>query len=178
MKPIFSSFFVSCLLHLTLFGAAMGLIAWGEAHADYRADIDMSNTPLLTLEAKPTPSLETWIQAKKGKAPKVVVQPTATPDTGGAVVASRQPSWEGGMITEDDYPVAMRREKKEGRVIVELLIDIGGYVKSVSILQGSTPEFNEVCVAKLKEARFRPALDKTGQPMNCRVRLPIAFKLN
>ncbi len=92
-------------------------------------------------------------------------------------MTSRQPSWVGGLISQDDYPMEMRKQKKEGRVIVELLIDVEGYVKSVSIVQGADPAFNEVVLQKLKDARFRPALDQTGQPINCRVRLPIGFKL-
>lgn len=51
-------------------------------------------------------------------------------------------------------------------------------MRSVSILQGASPEFDAVVLDKLKDARFQPALDKSGQPMNCRVRLPISFKLN
>ena len=170
---------VSGLLHVILFGVAMGIILWGEAHAVYRMDVDMNSAPLLTLKAKPTPLPETWILAQKAVAtPPPKVQPTPTPEPEGAVAASREPSWVGGMIGEDDYPMAMRKEKKEGRVIAELLIDVTGSVRSVSILQGADPAFNAVVLEKLKDARFRPALDKSGQPMNCRVRLPIAFKLN
>ena len=169
---------ISGLLHAGLFGAALGVIAWGEAHAEYRVDIDQSNVPLLTVDARPTPLPEIWVMAKKGKAPPVVAQPTPTPEVAAVVVASRQPSWVGGLIDEDDYPLEMRKEKKEGRVIVELLINIEGKVDQVTILQGADPAFNAVVLEKLKDARFQPALDKTGQPMNCRVRLPINFKLN
>ncbi len=42
------------------------------------------------------------------------------------VVATRQPSLVGGFIDENDYPTEMRKQKKEGRVIVELLINIEG----------------------------------------------------
>lgn len=175
---LFSGILASVLLHATIYGTIMGVIAWGEVHAEYRTDIDLKATPLLTLGTKPVlPPPETWILAKKSKAPPPPVQPTPTPDVA-ATVASRQPSWVGGLISEDDYPMEMRRQKKEGKVIVELLINIEGKVDGVTILQGADPAFNEVVLQRLKEARFQPALDQTGQPMNCRVRLPISFKLN
>ena len=156
----------------------MGVIAWGEDHAQYKTDIDLQATPLLTVGSKPVlPPPETWVLAKKGKAPPPPVQPTPTPEVA-AMVTTRQPSWVGGVIGEDDYPTEMRKQKKEGKVIVELLINIEGKVDGVSILQGADPAFNEVVLQKLKEARFRPALDQTGRPINCRVRMPISFKLN
>ncbi len=182
MNPLFSGILLSVLLHLTILGVALGLIAWGEAHAEYRTDIDLKATPLLALQSKtvPPPPPEPWVMAKKGKIPPPPkVQPTPTPEPATPyVVASRQPSLVGGFIDENDYPVEMRKQKKEGRVIVELLINIEGKVDNVTILQGSDPAFNQVVLDKLKDARFRPALDKLGEPMNCRVRLPISFKLN
>lgn len=171
----------SLLIHAGIFGVAMGIIAWGEAHAEYRTDVDLKATPLLTLQNKlaPPPPPETWILAKKGKIPPPPpVKPTPTPEAAPMMAASRQPSLVGGFIDQDDYPIEMRKQKKEGRVVVELLINIEGKVDQVTILQGADPAFNQVVLDKLKDARFRPALDKMGEPMNCRVRLPIAFKLN
>src|SRR5581483_5115974 len=119
-----------------------------------------------------------WILAKKGKAPPPPVEPSPTPSPEpSTAVVSRLPSWQSGLIEEEDYPMEMRKEKKEGRVIVEMLVDVGGNVKGVSIVQGADPAFNDVVLDKLKDAKFRPALDKTGRPINCRVRVPIAFKL-
>src|ERR1700722_6070793 len=101
---LFRGMLVSGLLHAGLFGMALGVIAWGEAHAEYRMDVDQSNVPLLTVDARPTPLPEIWVEAKKGKAPPPLVQPTPTPETAAVVVASRQPSWVGGLIDQDDYP--------------------------------------------------------------------------
>lgn len=169
---------ISTILHLSLFGIAVGIIAWEEAHAEFRANLDMTNAPLLTLEARPVTPPEPWILAKKGKSPPPPVEPSPTPSPEPSTAAvSRLPSWQSGLIEEEDYPVEMRKEKKEGRVIVEMLIDVGGNVKGVSIIQGADPAFNDVVLDKLKDAKFRPALDKTGRPINCRVRVPIAFKL-
>lgn len=170
---------VSLLLHLSVYGTAIGVIAWNEAHAEFRTNIDQSNAPLLTLETHPPPPPEPWVLAKKVvPQPTPLIEPTPTPEEVTAVVASRLPSWTGGIINEDDYPVEMRKEKKEGRVIAEVLIDVTGHVKSVNIIQGGGPQFDQVVLDKLKDAVFRPALDKTGQPINCRVRIPISFKLD
>jgi TonB family protein len=178
---LYRGILLSFLLHASIFGIAMGLIAWGEAHAEYKTNIDLSATPLLTLQNKviPPPPPEPWVIAKKGKAPPPPkVLPTPTPEAAPMMVASRLPSLVGGFIDENDYPTEMRKQKKEGRVIVELLINIEGRVDKVTILQGADPSFNQVVLDKLKDARFRPALDKMGEPMNCRVRLPVAFKLD
>jgi TonB family protein len=177
---LYRGIFLSFFLHAAIFGTAMGLIAWGEAHAEYKTNIDLKATPLLTMQNKMAPPPpETWIVAQKSKAPPPLkIQPTPTPDAAPMVVASRQPSLVGGFIDQGDYPMEMRKQKKEGRVIVELLINIEGKVDQVTILQGADPAFNQVVLDKLKDARFRPALDKMGEPMNCRVRLPVSFKLD
>ena len=171
---------VSGLVHVALYGTALGIIIWNEAHAEFRTNIDQSNAPLLTLETHPPPPPEPWVLAKKvAPQPTPLVQRTPTPEPEAvAVVASRLPSWTGGVMSEEDYPVEMRKEKKEGRVIAEVLIDVGGSVRSVSIVQGADPQFNDLVMEKLKDAKFRPALDKAGQPINCRVRIPINFKLD
>jgi TonB family protein len=179
VKDLPKGLLASVLLHLAVYGTAFGIIAWNEAHAEFRTNIDQSNAPLLTLETHPPPPPEPWVIAKKvAPQPTPLVQPTPTPEEAMAVVASRLPSWTGGIITEGDYPVEMRKEKKEGRVIVEVLIDVTGQVKSVNIVRGGGPQFDQVVLDKLKGARFRPALDKLGQPINCRVRIPISFKLD
>lgn len=169
---------LSTILHCSVFGIAMGIIAWEEAHAQFWTNLDQANAPLLMLESRPVTPPEPWILAKKGTAPPVLVQPTPTPEPATAASVSREPTWESGMIEEEDYPMEMRQQKKEGRVIVELLIDVLGTVKKVTIIQGADPAFDQVVQDKLKDAKFRPALDKKGQPMNCRVRVPISFKLN
>jgi TonB family protein len=179
---LYRGILLSFLLHLAIFGTALGIIAWGEAHADYQATIDLNATPLLTLQSKvaPPPPPAPWVIAHKAvPTPPPLVKPTPTPEPAAPyVVASRQPSLVGGFIDENDYPVEMRKQRKEGRVIVELLINIEGRVDKVTILQGADPAFNQVVLDRLKDARFRPALDKLGEPMNCRVRLPVAFKID
>ncbi len=170
---------LSTVIHLSFFGIAVGIIAWQEAHAEFRANLDMTNAPLLTLETRPVTPPEPWILAKKGKAPPQPLKPSPTPSPEPSTAAvSRLPSWQSGLIEEEDYPMEMRKQKKEGRVIVEMLISVAGEVRGVSIIQGADPAFNQVVLDKLKDAKFRPALDKSGSPINCRVRVPINFKLD
>src|SRR5580693_5091533 len=70
---------LSTIIHLCLFGIGVGIIAWEEAHAEFRANLDMTNAPLLTLETRPVTPPEPWIMAKKGKAPPPPVEATPTP---------------------------------------------------------------------------------------------------
>jgi TonB family protein len=204
MKRLFNGFFASCLLHGALFGGSLGWIAWSQAHLPRSIDIDLSGTSLLmrprnaasqtAAVAPPQP----WILAMKGHAtPKPQAQPltaTAQPEQEAgpvcpppcpqnandwmpAAATSRRPEWDEGMITEDDYPSALKVKGVEGKVVVEVLIDAAGNVKGVTLEQGSAPEFNQLVLERLKGSKFRPAYDQNGNAVACRLRLPLAFKL-
>jgi protein TonB len=95
-----------------------------------------------------------------------------------AAAASRRPEWIQGHITEDDYPRDLRREGKQGKVVVELLIDAVGVVRDVKLLQASHPQFNDLVLTRLRVSRFRPAYDQNGEAAPCRLILPIVFELN
>jgi TonB family protein len=205
MKRLFNGFFASCLLHAALFGGSLGWIAWSQSHAPRSIDIDLSGSSLL-MRPKNAPSRsaavappQPWILAMKGHAtPKPQAQPltaTAQPeqeagpvcpppcpqnanDWTPAAATSRRPEWDEGMITEDDYPSALKVKGVEGTVVVEVLIDASGNVKGVTLEQGSAPEFNQLVLDRLKRSKFRPAYDQNGNAVACRLRLPLRFKLS
>ncbi len=87
------------------------------------------------------------------------------------------PEWDEGMITEDDYPSALKVKGVEGKVIVDVLIDPSGNVKGVTLVQGSAPEFNQLVLDRLKQSKFMPAYDQNGNAVACRLRLPLLFKI-
>jgi TonB family protein len=199
-----NSLLASLLLHGLLFGGALGYIRWQESRTDNAMEIDLRGQSLLTRPADlqggqtaahppepwylasgsrvaPPPKLELSPTAKAAEAEGPVC-PAPCPERAGdwvpAAAASRQPVLPEGTFTEDDYPASLRRQGKSGRVLVELLIDAGGAVRSVTLLQSSLPEFNEVVVRKLKAARFRPAYDANGDPIPCRYLYPATFQLD
>jgi protein TonB len=82
------------------------------------------------------------------------------------------------MLSEDDYPSELKRRGVEGKVVVEVLIDASGTVRGVTLVQGSEAGFNDLVLSRLKESKFRPAYDSDGNPVACRLRLPLAFRLS
>jgi protein TonB len=204
MKRLVNGIVVSGLLHAGLFGAGIGWIAWSQAHAEHSIDIDLSGSSLLMrprnagAQAPAAAPPQPWILALKGQAaPRPQAQaatqtaqpqpeagpvcPPPCPENAGdwmpAAAASRRPEWDEGMITEDDYPPALKSKGVEGKVVVEVLIDASGNVKGVTLEQGSAPEFNQLALERLKQSKFRPAYDQNGNAIACRLRLPLVFML-
>lgn len=201
---LLNSLLASALLHGVLFGGALGYIRWKETRENFM-EIDLRGQSLLARPANTqggsraaTPP-QPWVMATGSRqvAPPKAVDLSATaqvqeeagpacpppcPDNAGdwtpASALSRKPSWSAGLITDDDYPRDLRRAGKEGKVVVDVLIDASGAVRGVSVVQGSESAFNDLVVEKLKKSRFRPAYDNNGEPVACKLRLPIQFELN
>jgi TonB family protein len=95
-----------------------------------------------------------------------------------AAAAARIPEWMEGMITEDDYPAAARKQGKEGRVVATIVVDAAGHVQEVEITEGSYPEFNQLVMERLKKSRFQPGRDQNDRAIAVRMSIPIAFELH
>jgi protein TonB len=91
--------------------------------------------------------------------------------------AARKPKWIGNLITERDYPSVARAQGKDGRVLLLVLIDANGKVQDVRLLQGAYEALNNIALEKLRAATFTPAYDAEGNPVACKVILPIQFEL-
>lgn len=87
------------------------------------------------------------------------------------------PRWVDNLITPRDYPRSARREGKDGRVLLSVFIDAAGRVRDVRLLQGADEALNEVVLRKVREAVFTPAYNREGEPVACKVTLPIRFHL-
>ena len=194
---------LSLLIHGALYGAVAGFFAWEESRAGNAMDIDLAGSSLLRQVLNPNNGQarrkppEPWIlsSGKYAPAPKAApltvtaepeeiagpACPPPCPETPGdwvpASSASRLPSWTAGLITEDDYPHEARRAGAEGRVVADVLIDAQGAVRNVTLVQGSRPDFDALVLERLKVSRFRPAMDSEGNPIACRLRLPVDFQL-
>lgn len=94
-----------------------------------------------------------------------------------AAQVAKLPRWVDNLITPRDYPRSARREGKDGRVLLSVFIDAGGRVRDVRLLQGSDEALNEVALRKVREAVFTPAYNQEGEPVACKVTLPIRFHL-
>lgn len=206
MKRLLGSLLFSGLLHAGLFGAALASIAWMDAHPE-TVSIDLGASSLLLRAAPPKNAGQTrpvaapalWLTAAKGRpAPAPTPPPrdlTVTPESDvagppcpppcpdnpddwvAAANLSLKPVWSDGMITEGDYPLEMRRGRKEGVVVVDVLIDAHGAVRGVTLVQGNQPEFNSLVLERLAHSSFNPARDRSGSAVACRARIPIQFQL-
>ncbi len=104
-----------------------------------------------------------------------------TGDSDGAFIpisqAARKPRWIKNFITTQDYPAVARKEGKDGRVVLSVLIDSDGRVRDARLLQGSYEVLNEVAIRKVREAVFTPAYNADNKAVSCKVTLPIQFEL-
>ncbi|NKE71729.1 energy transducer TonB [Candidatus Manganitrophus noduliformans] len=94
-----------------------------------------------------------------------------------AAQVAKLPQWVDNLITPRDYPRSARRRGKDGRVLLSVFIDAAGRVRDVRLLQGSDEALNEVALRKVREAVFTPAYNREGEPVACKVTLPIRFHL-
>ena len=77
-----------------------------------------------------------------------------------------------------DYPEQARREGREGRVLLRVLIDEQGRSKSAEISESSGSELLDMAAIEgIKRWRFRPAR-YGNEPVQSWVRIPIEFRLS
>jgi len=75
-----------------------------------------------------------------------------------------------------EYPETMRSLGKTGRVILSVLIDKTGRVRSITVLESNGEEFDQAAIKAIMASSFIPArID--GNPVAVRLKLPITFKL-
>ncbi|MDR2606868.1 MAG: TonB family protein [Treponema sp.] len=76
------------------------------------------------------------------------------------------------------YPPIALRSGIEGRVILELFVDMNGEVKRIEILQ-ETPKdrgFAEAAIKVFRDAKCSPA-QANGEPVSVRWRYPVSFRI-
>ncbi|HEY2956082.1 MAG TPA: energy transducer TonB [Candidatus Eisenbacteria bacterium] len=75
------------------------------------------------------------------------------------------------------YPRAAKKAKIEGEVVLEAMVGADGAVGEVRVSK-SVPELDAAAIASVLEWRFAPALDCRGQPVACRIVIPVQFTLS
>jgi protein TonB len=83
------------------------------------------------------------------------------------------------LAAEIGYPPIARRSGIEGRVILELFVDRTGLVQQIRVLQENPPGrgFGEAALRAFSGRRGSPAM-ANGEPVSCRYRYPVSFRLN
>jgi len=87
------------------------------------------------------------------------------------------PSKQANVLTPADYPTDQMRDGLSGKVVVRLSVGADGAVKDcVSVLPRSSPSFaSAVCNAYTKRAKFTPAQDSTGRPVEAEYVISVNF---
>jgi TonB family protein len=193
---------LSLVLHAVAYAAGLGYFAWQERREE-GMEIDLAHSTLLpmlpNLGGRRAPQAEPdWVLDNGHLAPQPVALsftpeapvdeaagppcpppcPSNTGDWAPASSAVRRPEWSEGQIGESDYPTEARYKNQTGKVVVEVLIDAQGHVRSAQLLQGSYESLNDKTLEKLRAARFTPCTDASGRPFPCRLRLPVAWALD
>jgi TonB family protein len=75
-----------------------------------------------------------------------------------------------------EYPVAARKRKIEGKVVLAIIIDSDGCLKNIDIIEASDPMFVNPIIEALKKSSFIPA-SRNGRPITVKAILPIRFAL-
>lgn len=78
---------------------------------------------------------------------------------------------------EPAYPESMRLRGKEGRVFIELTVDVTGYVIDSRITRSSNAGFNPNALAAVRRWRYQPA-SRCGVPLRAYVSSTIIFRLH
>ena len=77
---------------------------------------------------------------------------------------------------EPVYPESMRRDGREGVVVLEVEVDESGRAAAVTVAESAGPEFDAAAVAAVRSSLFEPA--RIGDtPVRVRIRIPVTFRL-
>lgn len=127
-------------------------------------------------------SLALAAAGEPGDAPKppIISRPLASPPApvaGSATAAPRIGTV--ALFSEDDYPIAALHLGEQGTVQVELLIGKLGRVENCRILQSSNSAALDVATCNIlrRRARYSPARDASGQPVEDRLTVKIRWQL-
>ena len=80
------------------------------------------------------------------------------------------------LMEEIEYPEAAKEADKEGRVIVQFIVDEEGNVTNPQVLKGEGASLDEEAIRVVETLRFKPGMQK-GKPVKVKMALPINFKL-
>ncbi|MCL2175229.1 MAG: energy transducer TonB [Treponema sp.] len=83
------------------------------------------------------------------------------------------------IASEIIYPPIALRSGIEGRVILDLFVDRSGTVQRITILR-EEPEgrgFGEAAIRVFTGRKGKPAVTAAGEPVSCRYRYPVTFRI-
>jgi TonB family protein len=88
-----------------------------------------------------------------------------------------QPPHTRGQLARPQYPFNLRRAGISGDALVRFIVTADGRVVDVTAIRATHPSFGAAAAEAVSKWRYQPAL-KDGQPVACRLQVPIFFNLN
>jgi TonB family protein len=76
------------------------------------------------------------------------------------------------------YPESARKDKVQGKVVLQTIIDTGGHVVHVKTVESPDERLTVAATDAVKTWRFKPALDADGEPIKVSYYLTIKFNLS
>lgn len=74
------------------------------------------------------------------------------------------------------YPAALRRAEAEGVAVLSFIVDKNGDPQAIKVEYAAHREFAHASILAVRKWKFEPGL-LNGRPVNCRVRIPIPFRI-
>ncbi len=75
------------------------------------------------------------------------------------------------------YPPKALRDKTEGTVVLEFIVDKTGEIRNVKVLHSLSPECDKEAIRMVKAMPRWFAAEKDGKKVDCRYTCPVTFKL-
>ncbi len=69
-----------------------------------------------------------------------------------------------GLITQADYPAEALRGERQGAVLFNLFVDPRGKALNCAVEEVYDADFSRIVCAKVRQATFRPAMNRDGKP--------------
>ncbi len=119
----------------------------------------------------------------------IVVSYTNSKDAGDEkepvfVIVEKMPQYPGGseslmkyLAQNAHYPVSAQKDKKEGRVVVQFMVDKEGNIRDPKVVRGISPDLDaEAIRLVVNMPKWEPGMQK-GEAVNVTYNVPIMFKL-
>ncbi len=75
------------------------------------------------------------------------------------------------------YPEEAKKEKVEGVVVLNVVIDTDGEVLEVTAIEDPDPRLTKAAIETVRQWKFQPALDSAGKPIKVHASIAVRFKL-
>ena len=165
-KPIQKARFILALPLLALFIAVFSCESSANSKGEFPESVDIANTS--TQSASDTVSVTL---GKDGNQVFDLVEILPSP-------AGGMEGWMKYLAESLQYPEEAKKQGIEGTVIMTFIINSDGTISDVETLRGVGGGCDEEAMRVIQNAPNWTPAQQGGKPVNCRMRLPVKFKLS